>query len=215
MFRVLMERARCAVHGCEAISTLALVEQEETQFCSPTCLYLWHTDAFAARRRRDSPTSTGPATIVPVRIERVIDGDTVVDTHKVHYRLVGIDAPERSQAGGPDATRALEAMLSKAKFVGVRGTALDKYRRVLADLVVADDAAFTQNVTSLNERMAAEGWAWSYARSSPASGPDFLAMERDARADKRGIWAMQNVEHVLPHDYRRMVREQGKKQSNK
>ena len=204
-----MSLRTCTALGCEAIATLALVSQEATQFCSPTCLYLWHTDTFAARRK--DRAGKGPDPIVPVTIARVVDGDTVVDSHKVHYRLVGIDAPERSQPGGPEATWALDAMLDKAKFVGVRGTALDKYRRVLADLVVADDAAFTQNVTSLNERMAAEGWAWSYARSSPASGPDFLAMERDARADKRGIWGMslpQGVQHVLPHDYRRMQRTQ-------
>lgn len=201
---------QCACRDCAAIATIALLAQEATQFCSPVCLYLWHVDGFSARRSsNDNSTNGGPAPIVPVRISRVVDGDTVVDTHKVHYRLLGIDAPERSQVGGPESTRALETMLSNGKFVGVRGTLLDKYRRVLADLVVSDDATFTRNVTSLNERMVSEGWAWSYSRTTPTTGPDFLAMERDARADKRGMWAMSNVEHMLPHDYRRMVR--GKK----
>ena len=44
------------------------------------------------------------------KVDRVVDGDTIVLMDRTRVRLHGIDAPERDQPYGPMATAALEYM---------------------------------------------------------------------------------------------------------
>lgn len=193
---------KCACTGCDTEACFAT--PSNVSVCSAVCLFMVHSSDWAAR---SGSAGKRPDVIVPVKLVNVHDGDTVVDTHKISYRLVGIDTPELAQPGGYEARDALKVLVKGAKFLGIRGTTKDKYNRILGTLYSAGDAAFTKDLVSINDRMVEQGWAWSYDRASPKSGTDLLALERDARADKRGIWAMKGVEHMLPHDYRKAKRE--------
>ena len=66
------------------------------------------------------------------KVDRVIDGDTIVLMDRSRVRLEGIDAPERDQPYGPVATAALEYMVGRAIYYVE--TDEDRYERMLATL---------------------------------------------------------------------------------
>ena len=74
------------------------------------------------------------------RVVRVLDGDTVSVTAaregdpEIHLRLLGIDAPEKSQLYGAEATAVMKGLLSRSHVILVEATGLDKYRRTLANI---------------------------------------------------------------------------------
>ena len=67
-----------------------------------------------------------------VKVDRVIDGDTIVLMDGSRVRLEGIDAPERDQPYGPTATAALEYMVGRSVYYVE--TDKDRYERMLAKL---------------------------------------------------------------------------------
>lgn len=117
-------------------------------------------------------------------VTRVSDGDSVWvrpadgGTPRV-LRLLGIDAPERCQAYGPQARDALARQVL-GQPVRVHATGPDRYQRLLARLG-------TQAVPDVNGWMVLQGHAWSY-RLRDASGP-YDGEEGQAREARRGLWA--------------------------
>lgn len=113
----------------------------------------------------------------------VADGDTLLVlpelAHEpVKVRLDGIDAPESCQPGGSASRDAMIGLVQrKTVRVFVRGT--DSYGRVLGRVEVdgRDVAA----------DMVVQGMAWAY-RFRESSGP-YAALERQARKQKRGVFA--------------------------
>ena len=111
-----------------------------------------------------------------MEVNRVVDGDTVDLTldlgfdvcKKERIRVAGVDTPEKrtrdleEKALGVDATNWLKKRLRDAAAGGslVVRTELEggvcKYGRVLGWLYSGEDEV------SVNERMVAEGYAWSY-----------------------------------------------------
>lgn len=124
-----------------------------------------------------TPSLTGPV--------RVVDGDTIrLGEHRI--RLHGIDAPESDQAcldpqGAPWACgdAATERLVELIGDDPVHCTQrdIDRYRRIIGECF-ADG-------TNLNAALVAEGLAFAYRRFSL----DYAALEDDARAAGRGIWA--------------------------
>ena len=124
-----------------------------------------------------APSLTGPV--------RVVDGDTIrLGEHRI--RLHGIDAPESDQAcldpqGAPWACgdAATERLVELIGDDPVHCTQrdIDRYRRIIGECF-ADG-------TNLNAALVAEGLAFAYRRFSL----DYAALEDDARAAGRGIWA--------------------------
>ena len=128
-------------------------------------------------------------------VTRVIDGDSLLlqaaaGAPPVEIRLLGIDAPEGCQDGGPQAREALaEYVLDKTVTAATKGR--DHYGRTLATLTV--------DGLNVNQRMVAEGRAWS-SRTKWNQGP-FVAQEKMAQALKRGLHATSGA--LMPAEFRR------------
>lgn len=126
---------------------------------------------------------------------RIIDGDTIVlDGRKI--RFWGIDSPELKQDCyigekiyhcGQLARREL-IMLINGRTVTCEVVDVDIYNRDVA-------ICFAGSV-NLNSQMVKNGWALNY-------GGDFIQEEKEARENKRGIWAMKFQE---PRSWRRYHR---------
>lgn len=135
-----------------------------------------------------------PAATLEGTVTRVIDGDSLLlqapGAPPVEIRLLGIDAPEGCQPGGPQAREALaEYVLDKAVTARTQGR--DHYGRTLATLTV--------DGLNVNQRMVAEGQAWS-SRAKWNRGP-FVAQEKMAQALKRGLHASPGA--LMPAEFRR------------
>lgn len=134
----------------------------------------------------------------PPQSVRVIDGDTIeLDGRTV--RLWGVDAPEAAQTcesgpGSPPVAAGEQASARLAQIVSAGPVAcqerdLDRYGRSVATCEAggADIAA----------AMVRDGWALDWARYS---GGAYAEIEAQARADRRGVWALACV---APWDWRR------------
>jgi micrococcal nuclease len=146
----------------------------------------------------------GPAAAKEPPFEAVVthvsDGDTVwVRTdptpdapqgRRIKLRLLGLDAPERCQPRGPEATAALMASV-QGQRVTVQRTATDDHGRGLATLWL--------DGVDVGAQLVAEGHAWS-ARYRGNPGP-YANEEAEARRARRGLFADPSPE--LPRDFRR------------
>lgn len=127
----------------------------------------------------------------------VIDGDTIEIVGQ-RIRLEGIDAPEAGQdcprrlfgtwRCGAAATKALRSLV-EGRTVTCESRGTDKYDRILG-------VCFADGV-EINRRMVADGNAWAFVRYSTS----YVAEERDARANRRGIFA--TVDSQPPWEYRK------------
>lgn len=115
---------------------------------------------------------------------RVIDGDTLEVGHE-RLRLHGIDAPEIGQSCRDAAGRSWDcggaAREALARLVrgGVRCEArdTDRYGRIVARCMAGE--------RDLGAALVAAGMAFAYRKYSK----DYIGLEAEARAARRGIWA--------------------------
>lgn len=129
-------------------------------------------------------------------IARVIDGDTL-DVGTTRVRLEGIDAPESAQschrqvignwACGQAATNFLRSLV-EGRAIECQNRGPDKYGRTLAICFLGEQ--------DINAALVREGLAWAFVRYSTT----YVALEQEARAAGRGIWATENTP---AWDYRR------------
>jgi len=112
----------------------------------------------------------------------VHDGDslTLVNwqyTYKI--RLGSIDAPELDQPRGIDSRTYLrELCMLKQATVETQGE--DRFGRTLGVVTCAG--------VNANAEQVHQGWAWVFVRYAPKNSPLF-ALEREAKLDRRGLWA--------------------------
>lgn len=136
----------------------------------------------------------GGAQAFAAEVTHVSDGDTVWIRREgrapFKLRLDGLDAPERCQAGGPQARDALVARVLHRR-VQVSTRARDDYGRAIGSLRLdgADVGAW----------LVGQGWAWN-ARFARHPGP-YADEERRAQAARRGVFAQHDPEY--PRDFRR------------
>lgn len=130
-------------------------------------------------------------------VTRVSDGDTLwvrpdsaPARRPVKVRLVGLDAPERCQLHGTEATEALARRVLHRR-VEVRRRATDEHGRALGSLWLDGQDVGAQLVR--------DGHAWS-ARWRGDLGP-YAVQEREARAARRGLFAYAAPQ--FPRDFRR------------
>jgi endonuclease YncB( thermonuclease family) len=152
---------------------------------------------------RESKPGASPAgeagELLRGRVVKVSDGDTVTvlrGREQVKVRLLGIDAPEKSQPFG-DACRRKLAEAVAGKEVALPAGKRDRYGRVLGTLVL--------DGRDLNLRQIEEGCAWHYKQFARDQEPEdrerYAAAEVEARRTKRGLW--QDGKRQAPWDYRR------------
>ncbi|WP_295514958.1 thermonuclease family protein [uncultured Pseudomonas sp.] len=133
------------------------------------------------------------------KVVGISDGDTLTlltaDKRQVKVRLAEIDTPERAQPYGTRAQQQLSALaFGKQAELQVQDT--DRYGRTVARVIV--------NGQDVNREMVREGAAWVYRAYN--RDKSLLAVEADAQAQKRGLWALPEAERVAPWDWRKAGR---------
>lgn len=116
-------------------------------------------------------------------VERVIDGDTVELADKQKIRLIGINAPERSQPFFDESKKKLEELvLGKEITIKTDVTTTDTYGRTLGYLYIGD--------LFVNYEMIKSGVAVTETIQPNSSHADeFIATQSEARKNCVGIWA--------------------------
>lgn len=127
------------------------------------------------------------------RVERVVDGDTLLLAGGARVRLIGVDCPETVKSDSPVEPFGPEASTFTKKFVS-GGTVrlqfdrerVDRYDRFLAYVFVGDKM--------LNEELVRNGLARIEHRFhySQAIERQFNRAEEEARLARRGIWSGEN-----------------------
>ncbi len=145
--------------------------------------HAWGFTALPPRAGKPSTTATAA---------EITDGDTLVLSDKVTVRLVGIQAPKlpldrphfKEWPLAKEARRALEDMTLGRRLTLHPGTrTMDRWGRALAHLE-RDDGLWIQG------EMLRLGWARVYTfPDNRGLAVEMLALEREARAARRGIWA--------------------------
>ena len=145
----------------------------------------------SAQAASDRPTGV-PDEAKWTKVDRVVDGDTIVLMDRTRVRLHGIDAPERDQPYGPMATAALEYMVERSVYYVETDT--DRYGRMVATLYHSKDGY------DINASLVCAGYAWWYERYAP---DDKLLenCQKEAREEPKGLWTEGDA--VAPWEWRR------------
>jgi micrococcal nuclease len=137
------------------------------------------------------------AALLDARVERVVDGDTLVARAggaRFRVRLLGIDTPESVapdrpvECFGPEAARETERLLPPGTRVRLETDPtqdrVDDFGRLLAYVIPRAGGP------PVNQRLVREGYAevYVYRGREFRRLPAFAAAERTARAEGRGLW---------------------------
>lgn len=130
----------------------------------------------------------------------VLEGSNieVVRLGKVErIRLHGLDCPEKGQPYGDEVKPAISALVFAMK-VTVEPHGKDKYRRIIADVLLADG-------TNVNHTLVKEGRCWWSRRTAP-NNAELERLELEAREAKAGLW--EDPEPIPPWEFRKTQRRQ-------
>lgn len=128
------------------------------------------------------PVAAADDAVLPGRVTRVIDGDTLdvlLSSGRVRVRLQGVDAPERDQPGGHESAQWLRQRVMN-RDVLLEPVTQDRYDRMVA-IVHLDDA-------NVNRELLRAGQAWAFRRYLRAADRIFCDIESTARRQRLGLW---------------------------
>lgn len=134
------------------------------------------------------------------KVVSITDGDTLqlrTADETIKIRLVGIDAPEKSQAFGMAAKKRLSE-LTFGKQASVIVISKDLYGRSLGVVVV--------DGVDANLQIVRDGLAWHYKAYS--KDKSLAAAELAARKERLGIWS-DSATPIPPWDFRRLPKRTG------
>jgi micrococcal nuclease len=125
------------------------------------------------------------------RVERVVDGDTIVLAGGERIRYIGVDTPESVKPGTPVQCYAKAASHFNARLVEGRRVRLrydaerqDRYGRTLAYVFRSQDGLF------VNAELVRRGYATTLTiPPNVAHADDFRQLARGARRAGRGLWS--------------------------
>jgi len=125
---------------------------------------------------------------------RVVDGDTILLNNGERVRLIGVDTPETKHPKKPVEYFGKEASAFTKKMVEGEVVTLkydwqskDKYGRTLAYVYLKDG-------TFLNAEIVKQGYGHAYTRFPFKYLEQFKEYEKEARENKRGLWADKSTE---------------------
>lgn len=133
------------------------------------------------------------------KVIAVSDGDTLTVLYgnkKAAVRLVGIDAPEKTQPWGSESRAAL-AKLVLRKDVRVTTKAVDDYGRLLA--VIEAGVVRGETLINVNHEQVRRGMAWADTFRHVDKG--LLGIQAQAQRARFGLWNQANPQP--PWAYRR------------
>jgi micrococcal nuclease len=129
----------------------------------------------------------------------IADGDSfeILTSEGVtlRVRLAEIDSPEWDQPYADEA-RAELAGLIQDRDVRIRNADTDRYGRIVGWVYVDE--------LSVNEELLRRGAAWVYDRH--ASDWRLYPLETEARAARRGLWALPESQRIPPWEWRQRRR---------
>ncbi|NRS47354.1 thermonuclease family protein [Brevibacillus sp. HB2.2] len=143
-------------------------------------------------------------------IKRVVDGDTFELDSGEKVRMIGVDTPETVKPNHPVEPYGKEASNYSKELLTGKKVKLkfdvepyDKYKRLLAYVYLEDG-------TFVNEKLVRDGYARIMTiPPNVAQAELFLAAEREAREQNRGLWALEGKQAEAPKE-----KAKPKKQSN-
>jgi micrococcal nuclease len=125
------------------------------------------------------------------RVQRVVDGDTVVLAGGERVRYIGVDTPESVKPGTPVQCFAKAAGRENERLVGGQEVRLrydaerrDRYGRLLAYVYRRSDGLF------VNAELVRRGYARTLTiPPNVAHAAEFRRLARGARSAGRGLWS--------------------------
>ncbi|MFS0554160.1 thermonuclease family protein [Brevibacillus sp. 179-C9.3 HS] len=134
-------------------------------------------------------------------IKRVVDGDTFELDSGEKVRMIGVDTPETVKPNHPVEPYGKEASNYSKELLTGKQVKLkfdvepyDKYKRLLAYVYLADG-------TFVNEKLIRDGYARIMTiPPNVAQAELFLAAEREAREQNRGLWALEGQQTEAPKE---------------
>lgn len=149
-----------------------------------------------------APRAMSQDLVLPGRVLRVTDGDTVrvrLDSGPINVRLHAVDAPEISQPWGREARDALARRLPVGRAVQLEVTdQSDGYGRMVAR-VVTDGA-------DIDAWLVRSGHAFVYRQYAGREDADLCRLEHQARIGRDGLWGLPAQRRVAPWEWRRNKR---------
>ena len=131
-------------------------------------------------------------------VTKVTDGDTIhvqLSSGPITVRFDSIDAPERDQPWGAEASAALSGRLS-GNEVALDVVTQDRYERLVAVVYLGDE--------NINAWMVQQGHAWAYRQY--LKDKDYCVWEGIARATRRRLWSLPSVDTHAPWEWRAVKR---------
>jgi endonuclease YncB( thermonuclease family) len=138
---------------------------------------------------------SGERPVLAGRVIKVIDGDTIdvqLQSGPIRIRFHGIDAPEKAQDHGKEATATLSQMVM-GKQVQIEAFQQDRYERLVGIVYLGE--------LNVNSRLVRDGHAWAMRRYLRKEDAELCRIEAEARLNRRGLWA--STDAVAPWSYRR------------
>jgi len=139
-----------------------------------------------------------PGAVMVARVVRVADGDTIVveaeDGQEHRIRLYGLDAPEKSQAYGTEATQYLASHLEEGQTILLKTIDHDRYGRLVSLIHLIEKEP-------LNRKIISSGLAWRYNEYCRIPECEQWA-EDEAQARQNGLGLWHDHEPMPPWEYR-------------
>ena len=136
--------------------------------------------------------------------EFVQDGDSIIvcceQGKSFTVRLRDIDAPEKNQPYAEQSREFLRHLL-KGQTFKLKGLDTDRYGRRLVDIMLVDKQSMEQY--SVNTIMVESGSAWVWRYSDDYK---LRYIQKQARDEKKGLWALPENQRVEPWLWREQNR---------